>query len=471
MRILFVASEVAPYSKTGGLGDVIGALPGELRARGHDVVTVTPLYDTVDASRLVRRTDRIAASLGARRVSAGLWEDPATATLFLDVPELYRRGTLYTDDPDEALRFAALARLALAVPDHLGWPPDVVHCHDWQTGLVPAYIRAGIALPGTPTVLTIHNLGYQGGFPVDTVTELGLDLLRPLLHQDHLAAGYVGFLETGILHADALTTVSPTYAREIQTPAAGVGLDPLLRARSADLVGILNGIDTTEWNPRTDRHIPHRYSARSVWRKELDKEALCAALGLPYRRHVPVVGIVSRLVDQKGFDYVDEPLVHFLDTWDLRVVVVGTGSAEHEDRFRRLATTHPDKVAFENRFDIPLSHLVEAGADILLMPSRYEPCGLNQMYSLAYGTVPVVRRVGGLADTVVPVDPLRETGTGFLFDDPTPEGVGEALGRALTLHIRRPAWRAVQLAGMAEDNSWSRRAGEYVDLYERLVSR
>lgn len=470
MRILFVASEAAPYVKTGGLGDVVGALGAELRKRGYDVLTVVPLYDSVDTSALVAHPGVLTVTLGDREISARVLGDPATSTVFLDVPALYRRGRLYTDDPDEALRFAALSRLALAVPAFLRWDPDVVHCHDWQTALVPAYIRAGVALGETPTVLTIHNLGYQGTFPAAVVDEIGLEPLRPLLHAGHLAEGWMGFLETGILHADLLTTVSPTYAREIQTPELGLGLDGLLRQRAGSFVGILNGIDTSEWNPRTDPHIPFHYSERSLWRKELDKGALCARVGLPYRKHVPVIGIVSRLVDQKGFDYVEAPLAHFLSTWDVRVVVVGTGAPEYEEIFRRLAGEYPAALAFENRFDVALSHLVEAGADIFLMPSRYEPCGLNQMYSLAYGTVPVVRRVGGLADTVTPVDALRGTGTGFLFDDPTPESAGEALGQALTLHMRRDAWKAVQLAGMAEDNSWSRRAGEYAALYERLAA-
>lgn len=473
MRILFVASEVSPYAKTGGLGDVAGALPAELRSRGHDVITVTPLYDGVDRSGLILRDATLRVDLGNHDITAGVFEDPRTSTLFLDVPSLYGRATLYTDDPDEALRFAALSRLSLAVPAMLDWRPDVIHCNDWQTGLIPAYLRAGAVgeLTGTPTLLTIHNLGYQGGFDAALIEDLGLAPIAHLVHQDHLRAGYVGFLETGILHADLVTTVSPTYATEIQTPALGLGLDPLLRERSDDVIGILNGIDTSEWNPLADSRIPFHYSAKSLWRKEWNKEALCQEAGLPYRRHVPVVGIVSRLVDQKGFDYVEGPLVHFLDTWDMRLVVVGTGAPEHEALFRRLSVDYPGQVAFFNRFDVALSHLVEAGSDIFLMPSRYEPCGLNQMYSLAYGTVPVVRRVGGLADTVSPFDPIIGTGNGLVFDDPTPVALGGALGRALTLHLNGRTWRLLQRNGMAVDNSWARRAAEYETAYLRAVGR
>ncbi len=473
MRILFVASEVSPYAKTGGLGDVAGALPAELRSRGHDVITVTPLYDAVDRSGLIRRDATLRADLGDHDITAGVLEDPRTSTLFLDVPSLYGRATLYTDDPDEALRFAVLSRLSLAIPGLLDWRPDVIHCNDWQTGLIPAYVRAGAVteLTGTPTLLTIHNLGYQGGFEADVVEDLGLAPIAHLVHQEHLRDGYIGFLETGILHADLVTTVSPTYAKEIQTPELGLGLDPLLRERSADVLGILNGIDTSEWNPLTDPHIPFHYSEKSLWRKEKDKEALCGKVGLPYRRHVPVVGIVSRLVDQKGLAYVEGPLVHFLDTWDMRLVVVGTGAPEYEALFRRLSITYPGRAAFINRFDVPLSHLVEAGADIFLMPSRYEPCGLNQMYSLAYGTVPVVRRVGGLADTVSPFDPILGTGNGFVFDDPTPVALGWALGRALTLHLNSRSWRLLQHNGMAADNSWTRRAVDYEAAYLRAVDR
>jgi starch synthase len=350
----------------------------------------------------------------------------------------------------------------------------VVHANDWQTGLAPVYVRGVYAgnpvLGGTPTIITIHNMGYQGSFGASAVADLGLEGTEGMLHQEHLRAGRVNFLESAVLHASFVTTVSPTYAHEIQTQEGGFFLDGLLRIRTSTVAGILNGIDTLEWNPRTDRLIPYRYSERSLWRKEWDKRALLEQVGLTHTPGVPVVGIITRLVEQKGIDLMPDPLGHFLDTWDLRVVALGSGHRRYEDMFRSLADRHPGKLAFVNGYDVALSHRIEAGSDIFLMPSLYEPCGLNQMYSLAYGTAPVVRRVGGLADTVAHFDPATGTGTGFVFDHYTVDGLGWALGQALTLHTDRRSWQILQRNAMAEDNSWERRAGEYEALYRRLAA-
>ncbi|MGF1666665.1 MAG: glycogen synthase [Acidimicrobiia bacterium] len=471
LRVLFLASEVVPYAKTGGLADVSGALPASLRSRGLDVVTVMPLYSSVSRESLNETAHAGETRLGPVTVPWRLWENRHAVTRFVDAPGLYERTGLYTHDPDEHIRFAAFCRISLEHVIATGWIPDVIHCNDWQTGLVPAMVRGPFStqLGATATIMTVHNLGYQGRFDASVAGSLGLDGHEDLLHQDHLADGYVSFLETALIHADAITTVSPTYAREIQTPEGGAGLDALLRERADRVSGILNGIDHSEWNPRLDRLIPWRFSEKSLWRKERAKQALLDRMGLQYRKHVPVVGVVTRLAMQKGIEIMQAPLVHFLDTWDMRLTVLGSGQPEYEAFFRSLVERFPDKAAFSSSYDDQLAHMIEAGADIFLMPSLYEPCGLNQMYSLAYGTIPVVRRVGGLADTVEQADPATCSGTGVVFEHFTEDGLGWALGRALTLHLDRKGWQIIQKNGMAVDNSWNQRASQYEELYRQLV--
>lgn len=466
MRVLFLSSEVAPYSKTGGLADVSGALPARLRALGVDVRTVTPLYPGIAERFPLEDAGTVTAGIAGHTIEGRMLADRTTATWFLDVPSLFHRDGLYTHDPDEHLRWGYLGQTALRWCVATSWIPDVIHVNDWQTALVPRQLDAGFrrAMPEARTVLTIHNLGYQGWFGADAAGDLGIPP-----DERELAGTAFAFLADGIRRADLITTVSPTYAREIQTPEGGAGLDGLLHERGGSVVGILNGIDTLEWNPRTDLHIPHRYSEKSLWRKEWDKEVLCRRLGLEYRKGVPVIGIVTRLAHQKGIDIMRGPLSHFLDTWDVRVAVLGSGERHYEAFFAGLAAINPGRAAFVEGYDEPLSHLIEAGSDVFLMPSLYEPCGLNQMYSLAYGTIPVVRRVGGLADTVTAYDPGTRRGTGFVFDHYTEDGLGWALGQALTTHMDQRAWRGLQQAGMAEDNSWEHRAAEYLTAYRRLT--
>jgi starch synthase len=470
VRVLFLSSEVVPWSKTGGLADVSGALPAALRKTGHKVLTITPLYDSIDTEPLTRepRLSGSPIALGGREWSWEVWADHDTSTLFIEVPGMFDRGTLYTDDPDEYLRWAVFQHLALRTAITAGFKPKVIHCNDWQTGLVPLLtLTVYLALSDVPTLLTIHNLGYQGRFSAETVGQLGIED-HSVFHRDNLASGWYSFLETGLLHADWISTVSPTYAREIQTPDGGAGLDGILSRRSDRLIGILNGIDTDEWNPSTDLLIPWRYSSRSLWRKERNKEALLTELGVNYRQHVPVLGIVSRFAHQKGFEIMGPPLVHFLESWDVRLVVLGSGEKRYESYFHWLRAMNSGKVGFVNGYDNRMAHLIEAGADMFLMPSLYEPCGLNQMYSLAYGTLPVVRRVGGLADTVEHSD--GDIGTGFVFDHYTEDGLGWAIGQGLTMHQDRRAWQRTQVRAMAIDNSWEARADEYVTLYRRMRS-
>ncbi|MFP5348756.1 MAG: glycogen synthase GlgA, partial [Gammaproteobacteria bacterium] len=346
----------------------------------------------------------------------------------------------------------------------IDWRPDLVHCHDWQTGLVPALLAADANRPAT--VFTIHNLAYQGVFPATTLTALGLP--ASLWSIDALEFyGSLSFIKGGIAFADRVNTVSPTYAREIQTPAFGLGLDGLLRARADRMSGILNGIDVNAWNPARDRFITKPYSAKSYRDKAPNKSALQTEMGLP-RATVPLFGLVGRLVEQKGIDLVLDAWPTLADT-PSQLVVLGTGERTYEAALTQLAARFPDRVAVKIGYDEALAHRIEAGADVFLMPSRFEPCGLNQMYSLRYGTVPIVRRVGGLADTVVDVAASKQA-TGFVFDAPTADGLRQTVQRALALYHDAPAWQRLALNGMRQDFSWDRSADEYVALYRRALA-
>ena len=484
MNILFVSSEVAPFAKTGGLGDVSAALPRELRARGHDVRIVVPMYARVHApGRTFREViPELVFALGGRIVRVGIY----AATLpgsdaevyFVRCPSLYDRPNIYGSGGDEHLRFAVLDWAALKLCQALRFAPAIVHCNDWQTSLIPLLLRTLFAwdklFDGARTVLTIHNLGHQGTFPASAAAECGLGATLGSVHQDELHAGRFGFLLTGILYANALTAVSPTYAREIQTPEHGVGLDGYLRGRRDVLRGILNGIDDTEWNPAADAHLADRFDADDLRGKERCKAALLDGAGLPYRRELPVVGLVSRLVWQKGFDLCEQVLPSMLERRAFQLVVLGTGEPRFEEFFSRLARAFPRQVAFRPAFSEKLAHAVEAGSDLFLMPSRYEPCGLNQMYSLRYGTVPVVHRTGGLADTVWDFNPASGRGTGFVFEHFDAGGLGWALGRALDTWgsgsgSDRARWEHLQRNGMRLPFGWRHRVEEYLELYQQLA--
>lgn len=478
VRILFVSSEVAPFAKVGGLADVASSLTLALARAGHEVRIVMPAYDMVTANGYRPGKDdpeMLGLDLGTHRVVADLLrldlgDVPVT---LIDVPPLYHRGDLYSDAADEHLRFAVLSRGALELCSRWGWSPDIIHCNDWQTALIPLELRthyAGIGtFAGTKTVLTIHNLEYQGVFDRSVLPRLDFGPFLEMFHQDHLEEGWVSFLETGLLHADALTTVSPTYAREILTPELGAGMDPILRARSDHLHGILNGIDAEVWNPTTDSHISHRYSTKSLWRKEWNKRDLIQSLGLDYVEGVPVFGIVSRLVPQKGIGLIPRPMSGILESTDSRFVALGAGDDDLEAGLRWLVDRFPGQACFVSGYDEPLSHRIEAGVDVFMMPSLYEPSGLNQMYSLAYGTPPLVRETGGLADTVRHWDPEARTGNGFVFEHYDEGGVWWALNESLNAMKDRAGWKQLQLNGMAEDHSWEHPASEYEDLYRRLV--
>jgi starch synthase len=473
MEILFVASEVAPWSKTGGLGDVAGALPRALAARGHAVAVVAPRYGSIDAAKagFVRKD----GALRVRGEATAIWVRKGKPTVYLlEHERLFgSRGGLYGegghDYGDNAERFAFLCRAALALPGATGMRPRIVHANDWQTGLIPFLLRHEHAqdpsLAGARTVFTIHNLAYQGVFPKGVVPHLGLpwDVFRFEAMEFH---DQLSFMKAGLTFADALTTVSPTYAREIRTPEGGHSLDPLLRHRARDLHGILNGIDTAEWDPAKDPHLPAHFSARAFSGKARCKAALQRETRLPLRADLPVAGVITRLADQKGVDLLAAALPELLSR-DLQLVVLGSGERRFEEALSRAAAERPGRMAIHLGFDEGLAHRIEAGADLFLMPSRFEPCGLNQMYSLRYGTVPVVRAVGGLEDTVEDYDGWMR-GTGFKFRDYHPTALLLAVRRALDVFRDRRAWRGLVSRGMAQDFSWERSAASYERLYQSL---
>jgi starch synthase len=477
MKILFVASEGLPYSKTGGLADVIEGLPKALRELGHEVAVLLPRYrgNKVTATLI----SSITMPLGGRARFPAIAEGKSVdgvRYLFLDDAEFFDRPGIYGDKtgdyPDNAERYAEFSRAAIEVAKRV-WLPDVIHCHDWQTALVPVLLRTEHAADPTvrslPVVFTIHNLAYQGVFPRNTLRKVGLP--DSLFALDALEFyGNVSFMKGGLLYADYLTTVSRRYAKEIQTAEQGAGLEGVIQKRADRLIGIVNGVDYEAWNPETDKLIVANYSAENMEGKRACKKDLLASFGLPDENlSRPMIGIVSRFVDQKGFDLIAAIADRLLGE-DVALVALGTGQPAHENLFRDLAARFPARVGARIEFDEPLAHKVEAGADMFLMPSRYEPCGLNQMYSLLYGTPPIVRATGGLDDTVQNFGPRSHQkgnhGTGFKFHEYEPEALLTCIRAALKAYHDPEAWRVVQQNGMAKDFSWSASASAYVTLYE-----
>jgi starch synthase len=474
MRILMVASEGMPFAKTGGLADVVGALPAALVRLGHVCDVVMPHYRDVDG----HPAGRLTITVGGHVVDVAVHvaETAGVRTIFIDHPPFFDRDHLYGasghDYADNPLRFACLCQAALDWALSNGHRYDVVHAHDWQGGLTPvllaAMFRAHTAPVRMPTVFTIHNLAYQGIFDASWLPVLGLgwDLMRI----DGLEYwGRISLLKAGIVFSRMITTVSPRYAEEIQQPEFGFGFDGILRSRAADLIGILSGIDYDQWDPSRDPHLPAPFDAGRLEGKRASKRAVLRAFGLPATAETerrPLVAMISRLVDQKGFDLL-AALAHELPELDATFVLLGAGERRYEDFWLALAARHSDRVGTRIGFDEPLAHLTEAGADLFLMPSRFEPCGLNQMYSLRYGTLPLVRATGGLYDSVRNYDPDTGEGTGFTFDEYSPSALLGTLRWALGVYANAPAWRRMQQAGMAQDFSWDTSARQYVTVYER----
>jgi starch synthase len=486
LRICLAASEVAPFAKTGGLADVLAGLGRWLGKKapagpGHDVRIFLPYYKRIAESDVkttpLPKAQAIDVRFPKRTIRFGLRTVPLPQSdvlvYLVDCPELYGRKDIYTSDGDEVLRFAMLCRAVLETCQRWHWAPDIVHAHDWHTALLPLYLRTVYAwdrlFAATKTVLTIHNIGYQGSFPEAQLDTIGLGDQRAHVHHGDLREGRFSCLKTGVLHASKITTVSRTYAKEIQTAELGMGMDELLRTRSHDLLGIVNGVDYGDWDPTADPLIPHHYTAKDLSGKAKMKAALLQRMSLPHDPRAPVFGVVSRLTAQKGFDLFADSIPIFLQREDMRLVVLGSGEEKHETYFQWLRDTWPKKVAVFRGFHDELAHWIEAGSDLFLMPSRFEPCGMNQMYSLRYGTPPIVRRTGGLADTVEPWDPTTKTGTGFLFQEFSSHGLTGTIDWALRNWRDQRGWQQLVKNGMQQDFSWDRQGPEYVALYRSLL--
>lgn len=490
LNILFVSSEVDPFAKTGGLADVSGALPQTVKSMEHEIRIMMPKYGCINERKsklheMIRLKDFV-VPVGTKNYPASVKSSFIINNLtkvqvyFLDNHDLFGRTGLYVhpetkkDYEDNDERFIFFSRGVLEVLKKLGWAPDIIHCNDWQTGLIPTYLKTlykdDLFYKDTRTVFTVHNMAYQGTFPKSMFPKTLLP--HSLLSESGVEAfGKINLMKAGLVHADAITTVSEKYAAEIQgSDEYGCGLQDIVRARKADVSGIVNGIDYTVWDPSVDSLIPHKYDARTLDAKEENKRFLLAKMGLPFKPGTPLIGIISRLADQKGFDLIGEVLPDIMGL-GVQMVILGTGEPRYHELFEKAQKSHPDQIGVALTFDNPLAHLIEAGSDMFLMPSRYEPCGLNQLYSLRYGTIPVVRATGGLDDTIDDYDPASRTGTGFKFTNYNSGEMLGALRKAVHLYNDQPAWRKLMKTGMAKDFSWETSAAKYVQLYRSLVKK
>lgn len=482
LKICFVTAEMAPLAKAGGLADVSGALLKYLHARGHDIRLFMPAYESIDLKGLdARPVDALrdlAVTIGNREVRFSVLSvqyPGSTARAYLvDCPQFFHRASIYGNAADEHRRFLLLTHAAFICCQHLSFAPDILHCNDWHTAAGPMWLRTlyqwDRLFEHTRSVLTIHNIGYQGVFSPAIADDLLPTHMHPSLHQDDLRAGQINLLRLGLVYADLITTVSPTYAREIMTPEYGHGMEDTLRSR-LNVIGILNGVDYDDWDPRHDRHLPLHYGANQLGVKAQMKALLQSRVGLEARERRPLVGMVTRLAEQKGIDLLFDALPSALAAHDFNLVVLGSGEARYEHFFQSLQQQYPTRVHHTRGFSEELSHWIEAGSDMFLMPSRYEPCGLNQLYSLRYGTVPIVRRTGGLADSVEHFDVVSGTGTGIVFNDYDPGAVTWALNTAFDLYQQKGHWRRLVQNAMAQDFSWRRQAGEYERVYRQLAAR
>jgi starch synthase len=489
LNVLFLSSEVEPFAKTGGLADVSGALPKTIKTLDHEIRIMMPRYGSINERKaklhdMIRLKD-IPVSLGPKNVLASVKSSflgsngTKVQVYFLDNHALFSRPGLYVhpdtrkDYPDNDERFTFFARGALEALKRMGWQPDIIHCNDWQTGLVPAYLKT--LYKGDPfykdtrTIFTIHNMAYQGVFPKSSFPKTGLpDVL--FSEKGVEAWGNLNMLKSGLVFADAITTVSEKYAEEIRSSDEyGCGLQDILARRKGDLCGIINGIDYTVWNPAVDELIPHRFDFKTIDLKLENKRALLARMGLPPLSGAPLIGIISRLADQKGFDLIGEILDDMMRL-NLQLVVLGTGEKRYHDLFERAASRFPDRVGIQLSFNNDLAHLIEAGSDMFLMPSRYEPCGLNQLYSLKYGTVPLVRATGGLDDSIEDFSSASGSGTGFKFTTYKGSELLKTIQRAVHGYADQPTWKKIMKNGMSKDFSWEASAKKYLHLY-RSVTR
>jgi len=481
VRICFLSAEYSPFAKTGGLGDVSAALTRHLARRGHDLRVFLPLHGQMDLRGVDRHpvdflqdlTLQVGPHLLRYGIQTARVPDSDLWIYLVDCPSLFDRPRIYSDSPDEHVRYLMLTRTAFECCQRMGFAPQILHANDWHTAFAPLLLRSAYAwdrglFAATKSVFTIHNIGYQGVFGAGQSGDLGPGVDAGWLHQADLGAGRINPMRHAVIYADAVTTVSPTYAEEIRTPEGGHGLDADLRARGAAVHGILNGVDYEEWNPATDRYLPHRYDAVDLGGKARNKQALMDLLHMTGPSTAPLIGMVTRLTLQKGIDLLYEVLPEVLAGGTARFVALGSGEPHYERFLHGLQERFPGRAVFYSGYSEELAHLIEAAADIFLMPSLYEPCGLNQMYSLKYGTVPIVRRTGGLADSVRPFDPVTGEGTGVVFNDFDPGGVRWAIATALEWYASPALWRRLVANGMREDFSWEQQVVEYERLYELL---
>jgi starch synthase len=484
LSILFLSPEAVPFAKTGGLADVAGALPEALKQYGADVRLVLPIYRIVREGDFETRRllDDLEIPLGKEKLTANVLEAktaPDIPVYLVERDDMYDRPNLYGnargDYYDNLERFAFYCHAALRLAQALSFKPDVIHCHDWQTGLVPALLKGpyldNSTFSGTSCVFTIHNIGYQGIFPVEKLSITGLPKMD-FFHPEGLEFWEkISLLKAGIVYSDAITTVSPKYAEEIQTPEYGMGMEGVLKHRSAFLYGILNGVDYRLWDPAADSHIAAKYSAQELQGKSHCKEALIEEMGLdPSLQERPLLAMISRLDAQKGLDLVVKILAKIL-AMDVGLVVLGSGDEKIQQAIQKAAKKNPGRVGLFIGFNEPLAHRIMGGADVFLIPSRYEPCGLTQMYALKYGTVPVVRSTGGLDDTIVPYDPKTGEGNGFKFGPYKPASFVAAIRKAVDLFHNAEAWKKLLANGMEADFSWDRSAQSYLELYRRVIEK
>lgn len=481
MKIAFITSEIYPYSKTGGLGDVSGALPKALARSGCEVKIFTPKYSSIEDENLSPVLLKNTLLIQNRAIEFDLHKtelpDSGVEVYFIDAPEYFHRETIYTDDEDEDERFIFFNKAVLETIIKLKWKPDIIHVNDWQTALIPYYVKENYsnyrAFKKVKTLLTIHNIGYQGKFNKSALQKADIDEKYFYPAGPAEFYGDVNFLKLGIVFVDIINTVSRTYAEEILTSEFGAGLSGVLLTRRADIFGILNGIDDV-WNPEKDKYIRKHYGINNLGDKRENKKQLAYEMGFEFIPEEPVIAMVSRMATQKGFDILMEILPDLFKE-HAHWVVLGSGEVEYENFFREIEMEYPDKISVHIGYNDRLAHVIEAGADMFLMPSKYEPCGLNQMYSLKYGTVPVVRKTGGLADTVFDWDEMKRlgnyNGNGFSFENYNEFDLRDALLRAMNYFKFKNVWNVIQKNGMRMNFSWENSADKYITLYKHILKR
>jgi starch synthase len=486
MKIAFASSEVYPFAKTGGLGDVVGTLPAEISKLGHEVIVFLPKYNTITIEehnlKFCSDLGEIPIRVGTKSHMVQVYSTKLPGSnvnvFFIDCPHYFCRFEIYTKDKDEDERFILFSRSVIEIMQRLKFPADILHCNDWHTGLLPILLKENYAwdklFAKTATVFTIHNIAYQGVFSKDTFAKADINPEHTLPFGIGEYYGKINFLKTAILTSDVINTVSETYVKELLTEEFGAGMEIYLKQRVKDFFGILNGVDYNIWNPEMDVFIPSHYSASDISPKAKNKKALLKRINLPADEKSPLIGIISRLVEQKGLSLFENFADEFMKL-DASWVILGNGEPKYEEMLSAMAKKYPQKISLYLGYYDELSHMIEAGADIFLMPSRFEPCGLNQIFSLKYGTVPVVRNTGGLADTVedwnTSLAAGKESGTGFSFKEFKSQMLLDALQRALNLYKDKQTWKKIQVNGMNKDYSWKKSAEKYISLYERAIQK